>query len=73
MKLKPTYITAKSLLKILNMASRNPQLGKVTRLYIERQQIREQSSKLRDRRKKNADELKALTTVKTIEQFQFKF
>jgi len=73
MKIKPQYITPKSLLKILNLASRNTQLGKVTKLYVERQQIKEATAKLKERRKKNAEELRTLTAINKPEQFLFKF
>lgn len=70
---KNQTITAKSLLKILGMASKHTSLAQVARLYIERERLKEQAAKLKEKRAKVQEEIKKLCTIHQPEQFTFNF
>lgn len=66
-------INAKGLLRILTVANKNPKLGEITRLFVERERIRAQLKTVKEKQKKNTEAIREATTQKQPEQFLFKF
>lgn len=66
-------INAKQLLRILTTANKSAKLGEITRLFVQREQIRASMKKLREKQKQNTDAIREATMTKQPEQFQFKF